>query len=137
MQLLALALLIFILALAGVFYPYNRGSLFTALIMLYALTAGIAGYTAASCYRQFEGGSWLKNLLVTCLIYLGPFCLVFSFNNTVARVYGVSCLACPTDLTASSLCTLMPAMHAFGLYRASKQASKQACKRWQASQQAI
>ena len=121
MQLLALALFIFMLALADVFYPFKRGSLFTALIMLYALTAGIAGYTAASCYRRREGGDWLNNLLVTCLIYLGPFCLVFSFNNTVAWVYGVSRLACPTDLTAFNLCAPMPAIHASSVHRASKQ----------------
>ena len=59
-QLLALAIFIFMLALVGVFYPYNRGGLFTALIVLYALTAGIAGYTAASYYRQMEGSSWVR-----------------------------------------------------------------------------
>ena len=51
---------IFILALVGVFYPYNRGSLFTALVVIYALTSGIAGYTATSFYCQLEGNNWVS-----------------------------------------------------------------------------
>lgn len=53
---------IFVLALVGVFYPYNRGALFTALVVIYALTSGIAGYTAASFYCQLEGTNWVCGL---------------------------------------------------------------------------
>ena len=53
------AIFIFVLALVGVFYPYNRGALFTALVVIYALTAGIAGYTAASFFCQLEGTNWV------------------------------------------------------------------------------
>ncbi|KAF3493559.1 hypothetical protein DY000_02057673 [Brassica cretica] len=42
-QLFTLTIFIFMLALVGVFYPYNRGALFTALVVIYALTSGIAG----------------------------------------------------------------------------------------------
>ena len=51
-QLLTLSMFIFSLACMNLFYPYNRGSLYTALIVLYALTAGIAGYVGASYYKQ-------------------------------------------------------------------------------------
>jgi hypothetical protein len=51
-QIFCLSLCIFALALVGVFYPYNRGALFTALIVLYALTACIAGYISTSYYMQ-------------------------------------------------------------------------------------
>ena len=51
---------IFMLALVGVFYPYNRGALFTALVVIYALTSGIAGYTASSFYCQLEGKNWVS-----------------------------------------------------------------------------
>ncbi|KAJ6421227.1 hypothetical protein OIU84_028578 [Salix udensis] len=57
-QLCTLAIFIFMLALVGVFYPYNRGALLTALVVIYALTAGIAGYTAASFFCQLEGTNW-------------------------------------------------------------------------------
>ncbi|KAH8491946.1 hypothetical protein H0E87_021515 [Populus deltoides] len=58
-QLLTLTVFIFILALVGVFYPYNRGALLTALVVLYALTSGIAGYTATSFYCQLGGTNWV------------------------------------------------------------------------------
>ncbi|KAF8049416.1 hypothetical protein N665_2219s0003, partial [Sinapis alba] len=59
-QLFTIAVLIFILALFGVFYPYNRGTLLTALVVIYALTSGIAGYTSASFYCQIQGTNWVS-----------------------------------------------------------------------------
>jgi hypothetical protein len=66
-----------------------RGALFTALIVLYALTACIAGYVATSYYVQMEGQGWVQNILVTCFCYCGPFFCMFMFLNTVAIVYRV------------------------------------------------
>ena len=62
MQLLVLTLLVFLLALIGVFYPYNRGAPHTAFIIFYALTAGIAGYVSASLYRQMGGEHWVRGM---------------------------------------------------------------------------
>ncbi|XP_059449260.1 transmembrane 9 superfamily member 3 [Corylus avellana] len=86
-QLFTLAIFIFMLALVGVFYPYNRGALFTALVVIYALTSGIAGYTAASFYCQLEGNNWVRNLLLTGSLFCGPLFLTFCFLNTVAIGY--------------------------------------------------
>ena len=58
------AIFIFLLAIVGVFYPYNRGALFTALVVIYALTSGIAGYTSTSFYLQLEGTNWVRLALV-------------------------------------------------------------------------
>ncbi|KAI5069312.1 hypothetical protein GOP47_0015613 [Adiantum capillus-veneris] len=86
-QLLTLAIFIFVLALVGVFYPYNRGALFSALVIIYALTSGIAGYNAGSYYRQMEGIHWVRNLILTGFLFCGPFFLTFCFLNTVAIAY--------------------------------------------------
>lgn len=86
-QIFYLSFFIFALALVGAFYPYNRGALYTALIVLYALTASIAGYVAASYYRQMEGELWVRNILLTCFVYCGPFFAMFMFLNTVAISY--------------------------------------------------
>ncbi|CAI5472168.1 unnamed protein product [Closterium sp. Yama58-4] len=86
-QLLFLVIFIFILALVGVFYPYNRGALWTALVVIYALTSGIAGYTAASFYKQMEGTNWVRNILLTGCMFCGPVFISFCFLNTVAIVY--------------------------------------------------
>ncbi|KAJ8450994.1 hypothetical protein Cgig2_032619 [Carnegiea gigantea] len=72
---------------SGVFYPYNRGALFTALVVIYALTSGVAGYTAASFYCQLEGSNWVRNLLLTGFLFCGPLFLTFCFLNTVAIAY--------------------------------------------------
>jgi len=89
LQVLVLTFCVFGLALVGAFYPYNRGAMFTALIVLYALTAGTAGYTSASYYKQMEGVKWVRNLLLTILIFCGPLLIIFSFNNSVAWIYRV------------------------------------------------
>ncbi|CAL5427764.1 unnamed protein product [Camellia sinensis] len=86
-QLFTLTVFIFLLALVGVFYPYNRGALFTALVVIYALTSGIAGYVATSFYCQLEGTNWVRNLLLTGSLFCGPLFLTFCFLNTVAIVY--------------------------------------------------
>lgn len=86
-QVFYLSFFIFGLALVGAFYPYNRGALYTALIVLYALTASIAGYVASSYFRQMEGELWVRNILMTCFVYCGPFFLMFMFLNTVAISY--------------------------------------------------
>ncbi|PKA66220.1 hypothetical protein AXF42_Ash006917 [Apostasia shenzhenica] len=89
-QLLALTMFIFLLALVGVFYPYNRGALFTALVVIYALTSGIAGYTASNLYLQFEGANWVRNLLLTGCLFCGPLFMTFCFLNTVAIAYSAT-----------------------------------------------
>lgn len=53
------SMFIFLLALVGVFYPYNRGAFFTALIVIYSLTSGVAGYTSTNLYLQLEGNNWV------------------------------------------------------------------------------
>ena len=63
--------------------------MYTALIVMYALTASIAGYVAASYYKQMEGELWVRNILLTCFVYCGPFFTTFAFLNTVAIAYRV------------------------------------------------
>ncbi|KAF7835123.1 RNA polymerase II C-terminal domain phosphatase-like 2 [Senna tora] len=65
----------------------SRGFLFTALVVIYALTSGIAGYSAASFYYMIEGKNWVKNLMLTGSLFTGPLFLTFCFLNTVALAY--------------------------------------------------
>lgn len=53
-----MALVIFSLSLLGTYYPYNGGAMLTSVVVLYALTAGIAGYVSAALYK-IMGGAWL------------------------------------------------------------------------------
>ncbi|XP_059065677.1 transmembrane 9 superfamily member 2-like isoform X1 [Cryptomeria japonica] len=95
-QLFALVIFVFMLALVGAFYPYSRGTLHTALLVIYALTSGIAGYTSASFYTQLGGSNWVRNQLLTGCLFCGPLFLTFCFLNTVAMAYKAS-VALPLD----------------------------------------
>ncbi|KAA8521512.1 hypothetical protein F0562_012178 [Nyssa sinensis] len=86
-QLFILTISILILGVFGVFYPYNRGALLTAMVVIYTMTSGIAGYSAVSFYCQLEGTNWVRNLLLTGCLFCGPLFLAFCFLNTVAIVY--------------------------------------------------
>ena len=58
--------------------------------VLYALTAGVAGYVASLCYKVMGGTDWVRNVLLTTSLFCGPMLACFSFLNTVAIIYRVS-----------------------------------------------
>jgi hypothetical protein len=87
-QLLLVAACVLALALLGTFYPYNRGAMMAAALVLYALTAGVAGYTAACWHRMLGGRRWAGNVLLTAALFCGPLFGVFAFANSVAWVGG-------------------------------------------------
>ena len=71
--------------------------------VLYALTAGVAGYVASLCYKVMGGTNWVRNVLLTTALFCGPMLACFSFLNTVAIIYRVSgtpipCPQCQTGL---------------------------------------
>lgn len=86
-QVLVMAVFVFALALVGVFYPYNRGALLVAFVVLYALTAGIAGYVSSTLYRMLGGINWVRSTLLTVCLFCGPLLMTFMFLNTVAWSY--------------------------------------------------
>ncbi|RWR79533.1 transmembrane 9 superfamily member 3-like protein [Cinnamomum micranthum f. kanehirae] len=88
--LFTLTIFIFIIALVGAFYPYSRGTLFTALVVVYALTSSIVGYTATSFYCQLGGTNWVRNLMRIGCLFCGPLFLTFCFLHTVATVYNAT-----------------------------------------------
>ena len=55
-----------------------------------AAAAGIAGYVSAALYKVMGGTNWVRNVLVTTMLFCGPLLGTFSFLNTVAIFYGVS-----------------------------------------------
>ena len=93
-QLLYLTLCVFALALVGVFYPYNRGLLYTAQITLYAVTSGVAGFTSATLYRQLRGARWVRNVGLTLAAFAAPFFAVFCVVNTIAIAYRCALWLC-------------------------------------------
>jgi len=86
-QILTVIVSIFLLALVGFFYPYDRGTLLAAGVFIYALTAGIAGFSSGRLYKQIGGENWVRNVLLTTVLFCGPLFVVFAVCNTVAIAY--------------------------------------------------
>ena len=70
-QLFSLVIFLLCLAIMNMFYPGNRGAMHTAAIVLYALTAGTAGFVSAYFYCRLlggESGRWARNSAQLCAI---------------------------------------------------------------------
>jgi len=87
-QMLVIVLAVFALALVGMFYPYNRGAMLSACVVLYALTAGISGYVSGVWYKMMGGRQWVSNVLLVSMLFCGPLLCVFSVLNTIAWIQG-------------------------------------------------
>lgn len=83
MQFLFLTVFLLFLNVIGVFYPGSGNSLYTAALILYALTAGIAGFIAASFYKQIGGEKWAWNIVLTACVFAVP----FLFMALVVRLF--------------------------------------------------
>lgn len=83
-QFLAVGTGILLLGGIGLYYPYNRGSMKTSLVVLYAITSFISGYVSASFYRRLGGDKWVWNVVLTSTLFPFPLFLVWSVLNTVA-----------------------------------------------------
>jgi len=75
------------LSLWGTFNQSPGGSLYSAAIVLYALTAVVAGLVAGSFYKELEGERWAWNIILVTTLYAVPFFLVACSVNMVAYNY--------------------------------------------------
>lgn len=94
-QILVLTLSILFLALSGMLEPGERGSVYYAMILLYAATAGFSGYVAGKFYRHFVGAkeaerSYNQLVALTTTLFAAPFFFVFCVANSVAIAYSAS-----------------------------------------------
>jgi hypothetical protein len=89
MQLFSLIFFLLLLAVMNMFYPGNRGTMYSSALVLYALTAGTAGFVSAHMYCRLYGeqGRWAINLVLSATLFPLPLLLMFWFLNTVAIVY--------------------------------------------------
>lgn len=88
-QLFSLSIFVLSLSLLGVFYPdYSYRTMYTAMIIVYVLTTGINGFVSGMFYKQFGGESWIKNVLLSTFLFVGPLFIVWSILNSIALHYG-------------------------------------------------
>ena len=94
----------FLLGTGGLFYGGNAGHQHVAIIVLYALTAGVAGFVAAAAFKKFQGDNWVHNVLQTAVLLALPFFLVFCVENTIAWYNDVTtALPAPTILFVAAV----------------------------------
>ena len=63
-QVLLCAAIALIFAAAGLLSPANRGSLATAVLVLFVMMGIFAGYASATLYKTFKGRLWQKCTLM-------------------------------------------------------------------------
>ncbi|XP_008461519.2 transmembrane 9 superfamily member 5 isoform X4 [Cucumis melo] len=89
-QLLTMFCCLFLLAFLGILYPYNRGSLFTSIILIYSLTSAVSGYVSASFHCQFAEIGWERSVILSGILYLGPSFVIISILNIIAISNGTT-----------------------------------------------
>lgn len=65
-------------------YYQHKGSILTASILLYSLTAFIAGAISARFYKYLGGNSWHTNVILTSILFPLPLFFVALLLNNIA-----------------------------------------------------
>ncbi|MFH4979166.1 hypothetical protein AB6A40_005875 [Gnathostoma spinigerum] len=86
-QFVVLLVLILIFGSTNVVNMHRHEMLNTVVVVCYAVTSGVAGFTSAKNYRQFEGELWIRNVILTSCLFNVPMFVVWSINNTVSWAY--------------------------------------------------
>ena len=77
-------------ALLGFLSPANRGSLLTALLLLFVFMATFAGYHSSRIFKFFKGEDWMRNTLMTAFFFPGIVFLVFMTMDAMLLYEGSS-----------------------------------------------
>eukprot|EP00611_Tribonema_gayanum_P021765 TRINITY_DN424_c0_g1_i1.p1 TRINITY_DN424_c0_g1~~TRINITY_DN424_c0_g1_i1.p1 ORF type:complete len:659 (+),score=196.73 TRINITY_DN424_c0_g1_i1:147-2123(+) len=87
-QLTISCLVTIIFSAIGFLSPANRGSLMIAVLLLYVLCGGVAGYVSALLYQSFKGRKYRACTLLTALLYPGVCFTTFFTLDLVVWHYG-------------------------------------------------
>lgn len=68
-------------ALFGFSSPSNRGSIGTAILILYTFLGFVGGYVSARTYKTFGGESWKRNIIMTPVLVPGVVFATFFVMN--------------------------------------------------------
>ena len=80
-QVISMCICTLFFASVGFLSPEHRGYLVTTMLLLFAFTGNLAGYTAGRIYKMFGGVHWKQNAMGTALAFPGiSFCMFFLIN---------------------------------------------------------
>lgn len=87
-QMLTIATIIIVLALAGQLNVHRHGAVNVASCFLYALTSFVSGFVACRFFKQMgEGFRWVQCVHLTSCIFAVPFFVLWGIQNSVAWAY--------------------------------------------------
>ena len=99
-QVIGMSLLTIIFACLGFLSPAYRGSLLTAMILLYVFMGIWAGYYSAKVYKMFGGEQWQRNTIGTALLFPSiAFSVFFVVNMFYAAEESSGAVSISTFLT--------------------------------------
>ena len=79
-----------VFALLGFLSPSNRGSLGTAVLVLYCFLGFVGGYVSARTYKTFGGDAWKRNIILTPVFVPGLVFGTFFLLNFFLWIRGSS-----------------------------------------------
>ncbi len=135
-QLLVMTLFHISLALLHVISTTRRGSIMAGVVVLYALTSIVGGYTAMRLYKQMNGKNWVRLAVTTALLFPGPVATVFMVLNTLALMHGstsalpftalltVTCLYCFVSFPLTVVGSVLAKNYANGDFNAPTRTKK-------------
>lgn len=88
LQLQLTTLFVVVCALCGFVSTTRRGSILALSVVSYCLFSGVGGYFSTRLYQQMNGKDWVKNVLITALLFPTPLFSVFCYVNTIALAKG-------------------------------------------------
>ena len=80
-QLFLMAYFSLFASIFGVLKPESRSNILTIMIFMFVFMGILAGYSSALIYKSFQGTHWVKNALMTSLLYPSIIYLIFILSN--------------------------------------------------------
>ena len=80
-QLFSMVFFSLLISIVGVLKPESRNNLLTLMILMFILMGILGGYSSSVIYKSFHGTNWLKNALLTALLYPSIIYCVLIFVN--------------------------------------------------------
>ena len=80
-QLFLMIFLSLLISIIGVLRPESRGNLLNLMIFMFVLMGTLAGYISARIFKSFKGTNWLRNALLTALLYPSIIYIIFILIN--------------------------------------------------------
>ena len=78
-ELLVMLIISLFISVLGFFYPENRGNLLNYMIIIFCFLGIVNGYVSNFVYKNNGGKNWIKNTLISCILFPGVSIVILFF----------------------------------------------------------